>query len=196
MKKLLAIVLCIAMIASISVTAFADGSNDPDIKPTDTGTSSTLSFAKINLKPAVDQANKLYNSLSWLGASKTIVGLFNGFSTNYKTLLSGKGTSATAAREAVNSLRTVLKTKDVGGKTVFDVDDTQFISTSGLNYTIACVWNNLGNAFVGTVVDTVNETNVKAAAGTVTGAIANVELGVLNSMPAVPAVIPEPKAST
>ncbi len=168
MKKLLAIVLCIAMIASISVTAFAA---DP--------------VAKINLKPAVDQANKLYNSLSWLGGSKTIVGLFNGFSTNYKTLLE----NSKDARDALNTLlsQDVLPTKEVGDKKVVDVNDSKFFSTSGLNYTIACVWNNLANAWVGTVVNPVNEANVKAAAGTVTGAIANKELGVLNSMPAVPA---------
>ncbi len=175
MKKLLALVLCIAMIASLSVTAFAA---DP--------------VAKINLKPAVDQANKLYNSLSWLGGSKTIVGLFNGFSTNYKTLLSGTGESATAARNAVNSLLSALPTETVEGKKVIKVDDTTFFSTSGLNYTIATVWNNLANAWVGTVVNPVNEANVKAAAGTVTGAIANKELGVLNSMPAVPAEITLP----
>ena len=160
------------MIASISVTAFAD---------------SALTLNKINLKPAVDQANKLYNSLSWLGGSKTIVGLFNGFSTNYKTLLE----NSKAARDALNTLlsQDVLPTKDdeTTGKKVVNVDDSTFFSTSGLNYTIACVWNNLANAWVGTVVNPVNEANVKAAAGTVTGAIANKELGVLNSMPAVPA---------
>ena len=71
MKKLLAIVLCIAMIASLSVTAFADQA-----------AASTVSG--VSLYPAVKQANHFYGSLMKYDIMNTVAGLFKGFSTLFK----------------------------------------------------------------------------------------------------------------
>ena len=158
MKKLLAIVLCIAMIASLSVTAFADNT-----------AASTASG--VSLYPVVKQANHFYGSLMKYDIMNTVAGLFKGFSTSYSTLLK----NSTDAKTALNKLVTIFN--DVNG-TQFD-DETgklkEIVYSEGgsLGYALAQVWWGLGNAFVGSYISDVSDKDaVAAAAGTVTGAIA------------------------
>ena len=161
MKKLLALVLCIAMIASLSVTAFA----------TEGEAASTVSG--VSLYPAVKQANHFYGSLMKYDIMNTVAGLFKGFSTAYPTLVK----NSTDAKNALNQLVTIFNAvKETG----FDDEDTGKLKeivypegTSSLGYALAKVWWGLGNAFVGTYIsDVSNKDTVAAAAGTITGAIA------------------------
>ena len=163
MKKLLAIVLCIAMIASLSVTAFADQA-----------AASTVSG--VSLYPAVKQANHFYGSLMKYDIMNTVAGLFKGFSTAYPTLVK----NSTDAKNALNQLVTIFNAvKETG----FDDEDTGKLKeivypegTSSLGYALAKVWWGLGNAFVGSYIPEVGKTTVADAAGTITGAIAAQEL--------------------
>ena len=159
MKKLLAIVLCIAMIASLSVTAFADNT-----------AASTASG--VSLYPVVKQANHFYGSLMKYDIMNTVAGLFKGFSTSYSTLLK----NSTDAKAALNKLVDIF---DAVKNTGFDDENTgklkeiQYPNGTSLGYALAQVWWGLGNAFVGSYISDVSDKDaVAAAAGTVTGAIA------------------------
>ena len=157
MKKLLAIVLCIAMIASLSVTAFA---------------ANTSTASGISLWPVVKQANHFYGSLMKYDIMNTVAGLFKGFSTSYSTLLK----NSTDAKAALNKLVEIFNAVNSTG---FDDENTgklkEIVYPNGtsLGYALAQVWWGLGNAFVGSYISDVSDKDaVAAAAGTVTGAIA------------------------
>ncbi len=149
MKKLLAIVLCIAMIASLSVTAFADQA-----------AASTVSG--VSLYPAVKQANHFYGSLMKYDIMNTVVKN----STDAKNALNQLVTIFNAVKETGFDDEDTGKLKEI----VYPE------GTSSLGYALAKVWWGLGNAFVGSYIPEVGKTTVADAAGTITGAIAAQEL--------------------
>ena len=160
MKKLLALVLCIVMVFSLSATAFAG----------DAGTASTASG--ISLYPVVKQANHFYGSLTKYDIMNKVAGLFKGFSTSYSTLLK----NSTDAKAALNKLVEIFNAVNSTG---FDDENTgklkeiQYPNGTSLGYALAQVWWGLGNAFVGSYISDVSDKDaVAAAAGTITGAIA------------------------
>ncbi len=179
MKKLLAIILCIAMIASISVTAFADdvpstpppGGDNPgggDLKPTPT---ETKTVEKISLWPLVQQVNHFYGKGLNFNTVRTIVNLYNGFSTAYPRLA------------ATDNGKAALKLlQDMYDK----VKEPQFDETTGkikpveglnLNYGIAQVWWTFGNTYVGQYVESPTKDS-HGTEGTLTYAIAGAEAAI------------------
>ena len=165
MKKLLALVLCVMLFVSVIPTvAFAAQTNG----------------SAVSLYPAVQQQNRLYNSFSYLFNDKVVVGLVNMFVTKYPDLIKNNE----AAHTAIVNLAGLYK-----GKT--GVDDEVFLLSSDLNMHISHAFDDIRQAFVGTEHDDVAD---KAAAkekytdGTITAAIANAEIAVINSIPAAPVV--------
>ena len=164
MKKLLALVLCVMLFVSVIPTAaFAN---------TSTGSA-------VSLYPAVQQAKKLYNTLSHFAAAKTIAGLYNGFAKAYKDLIK----NSQGAKDAMDALL-----KAFNAVTDPSTIDTTYVLTSGLNQTVAMLYDDIRQAYVGEVVDPVNKASVAGAKGTITGAIAAEELKVIDSMPTLTAV--------
>ena len=124
MKKLLALVLCIVMVLSLSATAFAG----------DAGTASTASG--ISLYPVVKQANHFYGSLTKYDIMNKVAGLFKGFSTSYSTLLK----NSTDAKAALNKLVEIFNAVNSTG---FDDENTgklkeiQYPNGTSLGYALA-----------------------------------------------------------
>ena len=115
----------------------------------------------INLYPVVLQANSLYNRYGEFYGKSVISGLVNGFSAAFPKLVGNVDWS--------------------DFKTAWDnlekETDNPFPVLSGLNPSIAKVWNTIGQNFVGTE-------NSTAGDGSVVGAIAALEAGI--TLPAAP----------
>ncbi len=107
----------------------------------------------INLYPVVLQANRLYNRYGEFYGKSVISGLVNGFSAAFPKLVGNVDWSD--FRTAWLNLET----------------ENPFPALSGLNPSIAKVWNTIGQNFVGTE-------NSTAGDGSVVGAIAALEAGV------------------
>ena len=158
MKKLLALVLCVMLFVSVIPTAaFAN----------------TSANSAVSLYNAVQQSNKLYNALSHFAAAKTISGLYNGFAKNYKDLI----TNSEGAKTAMAALFKLF------GEVTTSPIDKDYVLTSSLNQTVATLYDDIRQAYVGEVIDDVTKENVAKAKGTLTGAIAATELKVIDSMP-------------
>ncbi len=111
------------------------------------------SEAGINLYPVVLQANSLYNRYGEFYGKSVISGLVNGFSAAFPKLVGNVDWSD--FKTAWGKLET----------------DNPFPVLSGLNPSIAKVWNTIGQNFVGTE-------NATAGDGSVVGAIAALEAGI------------------
>ncbi len=107
----------------------------------------------INLYPVVLQANSLYNRYGEFYGKSVISGLVNGFSAAFPKLVGNVDWSD--FKTAWDNLET----------------DNPFPVLSGLNPSIAKVWNTIGQNFVGTE-------NSTAGDGSVVGAIAALEAGI------------------
>ena len=107
----------------------------------------------INLYPVVLQANSLYNRYGEFYGKSVISGLVNGFSAAFPKLVGNVDWSD--FKTAWGKLET----------------DNPFPVLSGLNPSIAKVWNTIGQNFVGTE-------NSTAGDGSVVGAIAALEAGI------------------
>ena len=167
MKKLLALVLCVMLFVSVIPTAaFATQSNG----------------SAVSLYPAVQQQRRLYNSFSYLWNDKAIAGLVNMFVTKYPDLIKNNQ----AANDAVKA----LAAKYVKAE---DVNDQVFLLNSDLNRLVSFAFDDVRQAFVGEIhaydeIQDMMSNNKKFGDGTITSAIANVEIGVINSFPAEPVV--------
>ena len=107
----------------------------------------------VNLYPVVLQANSLYNRYGEFYGKSVISGLVNGFSAAFPKLVGNVDWSD--LKTAWGKLET----------------DNPFPVLSGLNPSIAKVWNTIGQNFVGTE-------NSTAGDGSVVGAIAALEAGI------------------
>ena len=114
---------------------------------------------KIDLYPVVLQANSLYNRYGEFYGKSVISGLVNGFSAAFPKLVGNVDWSD--FKTAWGKLET----------------DNPFPVLSGLNPSIAKVWNTIGQNYVGTE-------NSTAGDGSVVGAIAALEAGV--TLPVLP----------
>ncbi len=167
MKKLLALVLCVMLFVSVIPTAaFA----------------ATSTGSAVSLYPAVQQQKRLYNTFSYLWNDKAIVGLVNMFVTKYPDLIKNNS----AANAAVKA----LADKYVKAE---DVDDTKFLPASDLNKLVAIAYDDVRQAFVGEIheysdIKAKIDAKEKFSDGTLTSAIANTEIAVINSFPSAPTV--------
>ncbi len=193
MKKLLAIVLCIAMIASISVTAFAvpAGSSDTGISyvpsiPTNTDTTNKT-VEKPSLWPVVKQANHYYGALRVNDVMRKTVNLYNGFAEAFPKLIENN-TMVQGAMYGMEGLFLMFK------KAEFDPNTGELIlpavkdektgekivcDNNTINRVVSLIWNIIGGAYVGAYDGKLGNVNN----GTIAGAIANAE----NNIPTVSA---------
>ena len=158
MKKLLALLLCVAMIGSMSVTAFARGG----------GSDSGIDLHPIDLHPIVQQANHLYGKLQSYGFTKLTVDLCNGFGAAFPKLI-----ERTGATNRLMSFYYMYKQVPV------DVETGGLLipENMDLDYALARIWWTLGNEFVGVYMYPA-PFQVSYYDGSVTAAIAGAELSI------------------
>ena len=166
MKKLLALVLCVMLFVSVIPTAaFA----------------ATSTGSAVSLYNAVQQQKRLYNSFSYLWNDKTVVGLVNMFVTKYPDLIKNNADARAAVQKLI----------DDGYMGTAKFDDTKFLLGSDLNRLVSTAYDDVRQAFVGEIhtysdIKDKIDAKEKFSDGTITSAIANVEIGVINSIPAQP----------
>ncbi len=195
MKKLLALLLCLAMIGSISVAAFAKSTNDPSFINNNTvrdpgslgspGGSNTA--ARIDLYPIVKQANHYYGALRVNDVMRKTVNLYNGFAEAFHELLQNNK-SLHGAMYALEGMFLVFKEAGFDPNTgelilpTVENEETheKIVSDSNtINMLVSVIWDRFANAYAGEFDGNLGNAN----SGTITGAIANAE----NNMPTVTA---------
>ncbi len=195
MKKLLALLLCLAMIGGISVAAFAKNTNDPSYINNNTvkdpgslgSTGGSSTGAGISLYPVVQQANHYYGALRVNDVMRKTVDLYNGFTEALPKLIQNN-TKTQGAMYALEGLFLVFKEAKFDPNTgelilpVMEDEETheKIVSDDNtINKLVSSIWNVFGSAYVGAYDGNLANAND----GTIAGAIANAE----NSIPAVSA---------